>query len=190
MSEHRPGSGRLQLSIIALVFFGPLILATWMYMTGRLAPAGGTNHGALLQPVVNLEGVLPEWPALAPAQGRWLMLYANDSACDDGCRNALFRLRQTHLMIGKDMDRVARVFLHGDVLPDTVFLAEEHPGLISITDNGLMRLLEDKRPAELMPGGIFLVDPLTNLVMYFPPDLDPRDMVADVKHLLRLSHIG
>jgi hypothetical protein len=27
-------------------------------------------------------------------------------------------------------------------------------------------------------------------VMYFRPDLDPADMVDDIKHLLRLSRIG
>jgi hypothetical protein len=34
------------------------------------------------------------------------------------------------------------------------------------------------------------VDPLGNLVMYFPPDLDLRDMVEDIQHLLDLSRIG
>jgi hypothetical protein len=41
-----------------------------------------------------------------------------------------------------------------------------------------------------MPGGVYLIDPLGNLVMYFPPDLDPKDAVRDIKHLLKLSNIG
>jgi hypothetical protein len=47
-----------------------------------------------------------------------------------------------------------------------------------------------KKPDELADGGYFLLDPLGNLVMYFRPDIAPSDMVADIKHLLRLSHIG
>ena len=43
MTEAKTG-GRLQLAIIAFVFFGPLILATWMYMTGRFTPVQTTNH--------------------------------------------------------------------------------------------------------------------------------------------------
>jgi hypothetical protein len=43
---------------------------------------------------------------------------------------------------------------------------------------------------DLPAGGYYLVDPLGNLVMYFRPDLDPSDMVDDIKHLLRLSRIG
>jgi len=34
------------------------------------------------------------------------------------------------------------------------------------------------------------MDPLGNLVMYFVPDVDPSDMVGDIKHLLKLSRIG
>ena len=66
----------------------------------------------------------------------------------------------------------------------------QHAGLITMTDLSLARLLEEKRPAELLPGGSYLIDPLGNLVMYFPPNLDPKEMVGDIKHLLKLSHIG
>jgi len=71
-----------------------------------------------------------------------------------------------------------------------VLLANEHQGLLALQDPDLTRLLNNKRPTGLATGGYFLVDPLGNLVMYFRPDLDPADMVADIEHLLRLSHIG
>ena len=59
-----------------------------------------------------------------------------------------------------------------------------------MNDNDLSLLLERKRPAELHAGGCYLIDPLGNLVMYFPPGLDPKELVGDIKHLLKLSHIG
>ena len=71
-----------------------------------------------------------------------------------------------------------------------MFLEGEHPGLKTINDRALAEYLEERRPKDRMPGGIYLFDPLANLVMYFPPDLEPRDLVDDVKHLLRLSRIG
>jgi hypothetical protein len=80
--------------------------------------------------------------------------------------------------------------LHGASAPDTVFLGGEHPGLITTQDSSLSRLLNNKRPTDLPAGGYFLIDPLGNLVMYFRPDLEPADMVDDIKHLLRLSRIG
>ena len=190
MAGQKPKSGRMQVAVVALVFFGPLILATWMYNTGRFAPEGHSNYGALLEPLVNLEDALPSSPVLPIADNVWLMLYANAAPCEENCREALHKQRQTRLMLGKEMERVVRVFLHGDSSPDTVFLEGEHPGLKTITDKDLGTLLDEKRPNHLVPGGIYLIDPLANLVMYFPPELDPRDVVEDLKHLLKLSRIG
>lgn len=183
--------GRLQLLGIAAVFAVPLALAAWMYyFDNSLAPGSGSNNGALLLPIVSLSDDLAQSEIHNIGSNQWLMLYANNDACDDQCDDALVRLRQTRLMLGKDMQRVKRVFLHGDSLPDTVTLEEQHAGLITMTDNDLNMLLEMKRPAELLPGGCYLIDPLGNLVMYFPPNLDPKEMVGDIKHLLKLSHIG
>jgi cytochrome oxidase Cu insertion factor (SCO1/SenC/PrrC family) len=182
---------RLQLALIAVVFLGPLVVAAWLYNQGDShAPSGRTNHGELLEPFVSVSDHLSALAAAGQQDRSWLLIYANDDRCEDSCRRALYTLRQARLMLGKEMDRVRRVFLHGDTLPDTVFLAEEHPGLITIEDSSLGGLLNNKRPAELPAGGYFLIDPLGNLVMYFQPDLDPAKMVDDIKHLLRLSRIG
>jgi hypothetical protein len=93
-------------------------------------------------------------------------------------------------MLGKEMDRLKRVFLHGVSSPDTVFLADEHAGLTALRDDDLSALLNNKKPATLSSGGYFLMDPLGNLVMYFEPETDPSDMVGDIKRLLNLSRIG
>jgi hypothetical protein len=183
-------SGRLQISIIALVFFGPFILAGWMYMTGRLQPVGRTNHGELLDPVVNLRDAVSDSPLFAAGAAPWRLLYVNEAACDEPCRAALYRMRQIRLMLGKDMDRVDRFFLHGDSLPDKVFLDDQHRGLITISDKNLGELLQERLPKALSSGGIYLVDPRDNLIMYFSPDVPPGDMADDLKHLLGLSQIG
>jgi hypothetical protein len=184
-------SARPQLLLIAFVFFGPLLLAAWMYYGGHFTRAtSGSNHGELLEPLVNLNEEFPDSALLAGSDGRWLLLYAHETNCGESCVAALYTIRQSRLMLGKEQDRLARGFLHGDTPPDTVFLADEHPGLITTQDAGLYRLLNNKKPTETPGGGYFLVDPLGNLVMYFRPDIDPADMVDDIKHLLRLSRIG
>ena len=93
-------------------------------------------------------------------------------------------------MLGKEMDRLERVFLHGEQRPDNLLVAEEHKGLISLQDAPLQLVLENKKPQALAGGGYYLVDPHGNLVMYFDPDIDPREMVDDIKRLLKLSRIG
>ena len=191
MTEAPRKSARLQLLLVAVVFFGPLLVAAWLYYGGYFAESlGRSNHGALLEPIINLGDELPETPLLAQGEEGWLLVYASDQACADECRNALYTIRQSRKMLGKEMDRVSRVFLHGSTPPDTVFLAAEHPGLITIEDASLSGLLENKRPPELPAGGYYLVDPLGNLVLYFRPDIEPSDMVDDIKRLLKLSRIG
>ena len=183
--------GRRQFWLVAFVFLGPLVVAAGLYFLGNpLQPAGRTNHGVLLEPIVNVSTELPESPIHDRGDRAWLRLYANNGPCADSCLDALYTIRQSRLMLGKEMDRVQRVFLHGDTAPDTVFNVEEHQGLITLEDGSLNGLLNKKRPADLPAGGYFLIDPHGNLVMYFRPDLDPAEMVDDIKRLLRLSRIG
>jgi len=190
VSNKLSGGGRLQIGIIALVFFGPMILATWMYSTGKLQPAARTNYGVLIEPIVALEDILSNSTNPDDPQQAWRLLYMNMAVCDATCTEALYRQRQIRLMLGKDMDRISRLFLHGTASTDKVTRSNEDAGLITINNKGLAELLEGKRPSETPAGGIFLIDPLDNLIMYFSPDLTPGDIADDLKHLLELSRIG
>lgn len=189
--EDAPRSGMQQVALLGLVFVLPLALAAVLYFgDSGLAPAGRTNHGTLLEPIVNLGEALPNSPVAGLSEGHWLLIYANDGPCGTACKDSLYTLRQVRLMLGPDMSRLRRVFLHGQIAPDTVRIEDEHPDLITIEDEALGDLLDDQRPRELPPDGYFLVDPLGNLMMYFPPDIVPGDMVDDLEHLLELSRIG
>lgn len=180
-----------QLLLLALAFFLPVLVAAWLYFVARdFAPEGRTNHGALLEPIVRLGEAVPGSATAELAGSDWLLVYVHEGPCESSCRDALYRLRQSRLMLGRDMDRVLRVFLHGPTPPDRVFLEREHPGLAAFEDRETAALLSGKRPQDLEAGGLYLVDPLGNLVMYFPPDLAPGDMVDDIEHLLDVSRIG
>ena len=186
--------GRGTLLLLTVIFFGPLAVAAWFYYGGLLQPAERTNAGRLLEPIVNVDEALGD-ESLArltagASEGKWVLLYRNPGDCGADCEAALYRLRQARLMLGRDMTRLVRVFLHGETAPDTVLIETEHDGLVTITNSGLGNLLDRKKPADLAPGGLFLIDPLGNLVMYFTAELPPEDMVEDIEHLLELSRIG
>jgi hypothetical protein len=179
----------VQLVLIAVLFLGPLLFAGWMYYgSSGLVPEGRSNHGILLEPVRHLADNHANLREVAP--GRWLLVYASDAECDERCRDALFTQQQSRLMLGNDMNRLARVFLHGDTPLDTVFPDEEPGGLITLYRMQLVLDLRSALPRDTAHGGFFLIDPLGNLVMYFEPAMRPRDMVDDIKHLLDLSRIG
>lgn len=187
--------GRGKLILLALIFMAPLALAAWLYYSGSaLTPTGRTNAGTLLEPIVELntdeEAFLSTLPADQLVEGNWLLIYAESGPCGDACRDELVRLRQIRLMLGNDMQRVVRLFLHGENAPDTVWLEEQHPGLITIQNDELMGVLTQSRPSATGPGGLFLVDPLGNLVMHFANTLNPALVLEDIEHLLELSRIG
>ena len=191
MTPKKGSAGRLQLVLIALVFFGPLFLAAGMYFTGAsFQPAGRTNNGDLLQPAIPIADELPDSSLLDNIAGRWLLIYNNSGACEDACKRALYILRQSRLTLGNDMDRLGRVLLRSESAPDTVVPGENYAGTIILIDEALGEWLQDKRPEAAAPGGYFLVDPLGNLVMYFSPEIDPGAMLDDIEHLLELSRIG
>lgn len=191
MSDARPRSGRLQLFLIAAAFIGPLIAAIWLYSAGdSVQPDGRANNGALLEPIINIRDALPASPLHAEQSGRWLLVFSGQGDCGAGCESGLYTIRQLHLMLGRESQRVARIFLHAESPADTVVLADQHEGLITIEDSSLSVLLDSKKPDELAAGGYYLIDPQSNLVMYFQPELEPRVIVEDIKRLLKLSRIG
>jgi hypothetical protein len=163
-------------------------LAAWLYYGGNFSPAARSNHGLLLEPVVHLPD---RHPALIDiAAGQWLLVYTNDSECDEECAEALYVLHQSRLMLGNDMSRLTRVFLHRGSAADKVPYEQQDGGLEILRDANLLRDLWLALPGNTPRDGFFLIDPLGNLVMYFQPALDPREMVDDIKHLLKLSRIG
>jgi hypothetical protein len=187
-TETKRGPARLQLAMIAALFVGPLLLAAWLYNSGGFTPTGRSNHGLLIEPVVHLPD---RHPALTEvARGQWLLIYSTGTACNDDCVATLHAQRQLRLMLGNDMSRVTRVFLQENSTADRVLVDEDDSGLEVLHDNELARDLWLALPDRTPSGGLFLIDPLGNLVMYFQSNLNPRDMVDDIKHLLKLSRIG
>jgi hypothetical protein len=189
-TDTRP-RGRLTLLLIALIFLGPLAFAAWLYYSGdTLQPEGRANHGVLLEPITSLPEAVPGSAMYGLEGNLWKLVYVHTSACEDDCRNGLYTIRQIRLMLGREMDRVERVFLHGDAPLDTLYIQAEHEGLAALGETPLADFLVNRIPPDVPPNGYFLVDPLGNLVLYFPPGINPRDMVSDIKRLLRLSRIG
>jgi hypothetical protein len=90
--------------------------------------------------------------------------------------------------LGRDRERAQRVFLTADIDSPIV----ESPGLT-------IGLLNRDRDAELIQalgvdrlerGRLFVVDPLGNLILSYPPDADQARLLKDLERLLNVSRIG
>ncbi|MCG6870991.1 MAG: SCO family protein [Gammaproteobacteria bacterium] len=187
--------GPLQIVLIGLVFIVP-VLAAFFYQ-----PEGFVNHGELVRPARPLEPF-----ALARAdgtrfdldaiRGRWNLVYFGAAACGAGCQAALYDMRQVRLAQGKDTHRVRNLWVLADTAAPAPGLLAEHPDLEVLSASPVA--LEELRaqfelPAGLpgdVPGRIYVVDPLGNLMMSYPAGADPSGMRKDLVRLLRVSKIG
>ncbi|MBM4195809.1 MAG: hypothetical protein FJ197_01740 [Gammaproteobacteria bacterium] len=185
---------RRTLLLLTLVFLGPVAVAMVLYFTGfQWRPQGTTHHGELYQPARPLANVGFDQPGepgrTRMLQGRWTLIYVGTGACDAGCRQALVEIRQVRRALGRDMERVQRLFVVTQGTPDEAFFAAEHPGLGYTTSAAdvanLVRVIEPRGGHE-----VFLADPLGNVLLRYPAGTGMKGMHADIKHLLKASTIG
>ncbi len=194
--EDARARGRRIFLLIAALFLVPVIVVFGLYYGGIWRPAGSSAKGELIHPARPLEisGLrhADGKPAGADVfQAKWTLLYIGDGACDEACRTALTYGRQTRIAVGKDMDRVHRVFLTTGNCCDQQYLVTEQPGLVALDASSP----EAQKLLAQFPGdqarSLYIVDPLGNLMMrHDATQVINKDLLGDLKKLLKLSHIG
>ena len=190
--------------LLGLLFMAPAFVAWVMHYSteGGWRPEGMTNRGKLVHPARPL--TLPaelrtgEKPLNEYLQGKWTLLYIGDADCEEVCRDNLYKMRQIRVAQNENMYRIQRLFLvRTDVIPATLagHLEAEHPKMEVVPISALQAeqiapdFFVDDVPV-LGAERVFIVDPLGNLMMYYPPGADPSGMRKDLKKLLKYSKIG
>lgn len=185
---------RLIPALVALVFFGPIVVAIILYFSGgkQWLPSGSVAHGILLTPPRMLPtGVMfLNEGKTADFAGKWSLIYVGRGDCDDGCQEALYRTRQVRRALGKEMSRVQRLFISTGGQPNSGFLAADHPGLLVMTDSMASRDAVFAALGEFAEGDVFIADPMGNVVLRFPAGTPMKDMHEDLSLLLKASQIG
>ena len=196
MSLFKKHPGRLQMLLLAALFGQPLTAAIVLHVSGW-RPTGTSHTGVLITPPRQLPAtqfIAPDGKAIAwdtPAR-KWRLVYVAANGCDDQCRALLVVARQVRLAQGKERDRVARSLLvlappAPVAIPAETDLAVLHA---APADVAALRGAFQAPPGAGEANGLFLVDPLHNVMMYYPPDADPSGMRKDLKRLLQVSQIG
>jgi hypothetical protein len=114
------------------------------------------------------------------------------------CEKALYNLRQIRTATGKDRDRVARAILtltsssttdpHLTALLQTDFQGTVHLTVERAVFLQFLKNTVSKNSAQ--EGGIYLVDPLGNILLFYSQAAKPMDIFNDLTHVLKLSNIG
>lgn len=182
---------RTKFLLLIGVFVVPVVAAYLAYFGWR--PAGHGNYGTLLDvaPLQQASGVAHDGTPLdlEALQGKWLMVYVGPAACDAGCAQQLYLMRQTRIAQGKEQSRIERLWVVTDAGAVAPALLQDHPGLRvwRPTESGFAGQFP---AASSGARHIYLVDPLGNLMLRFPADPDAKRMMKDLKLLLKASQIG
>jgi hypothetical protein len=173
-------SARTKLLLIAAACAAPFVLGTLAYLFQWGIGSAG-NYGELIAP-----RLIPG-PPLEALRGKWVLVSFDRAACDEYCERKLYFMRQARKALGKEMDRVERLWL----VTDGAALRADL--LAAIEGTRVIRQMPASFQASF-PGNpqehIYVVDPLGNLMMSFPRDPDPSKLLKDLQRLLKYSRIG
>ncbi len=193
-AAQRTRMGRLKMLLIWAVCAAPVVASYLSYYV--IKPQGRTNHGTLITPpkpmsaekglsFTNLQGQTVAPQAL---QGQWLLVSVAGGACDAACERQLYLQRQLREALGRDKDRVDRVWL----IPDQ---AEVRPALLpALAQAWTLRVDASRLSQWLQPdvgqtlsSHLYLVDPKGDWMMRFPADADPARVKKDLMRLLKAN---
>ena len=187
-------SGRWKMMLVMLVCATPVIASYFTYYVVR--PDGRRNHGELIQPTrplpdvstTALQGQTGRLPAL---KGQWLLVSVAGGACDALCQKHLYLQRQIREGLGKDKDRLDRVWLIPDDAPvaDTLRPALAQATVLRVSAASLAQWLEPA-PGHALADHLYVVDPMGNWMMRFPAGLDlmgAGKAKRDLDRLMRAS---
>jgi len=215
VSQQRRARGILLL--IAGIPAGIMVAATvlwWLVEAGYVdlrSQFGTANHGDLLNPPRSVSGIVFHHDGVAellwkdlPVKWR-LLVVQRGATCDTICEAQLYQTRQIHLALGKDFNRVGRVLLSDTPPADTLFagdsmaapstarsnffpewLAREHQSLTPLT-LPTSRLDELVPEASALPSQWYVVDPAGWIMMSVSDDLHYKDVISDLRFLLKHS---
>ncbi|HYE70012.1 MAG TPA: hypothetical protein VD932_00625 [Aquabacterium sp.] len=191
----RQRSGRLKMLLILLVCAMPVLASYFTYYVVR--PEGkGAAYSALVDPVplpamaaVDLRGQPVPLPEL---KGQWLMVVVGPAAsCAEACEKRLYLQRQLREMLGRERDRVDKLWLITDDAPVAPALASALTGtpamhMLRVSHEAVASWLKPEA-GRALDDHLYLVDPRGDWMLRAPADPDPAKLKRDIDRLLRAA---
>lgn len=194
-AARRTAAGRLKMLLVLLVCALPVIASYFTYYVIR--PDARSNYSELILPVrpvppgLNFVDLQGRNVAASTLRGQWLLVVVAGGACNADCERALWLQRQLRETLGRERERVDKVWLIPDAqspaqrVLDAVGAGGETT-VLRVPSDGLAQWLEPRSGARLEQH-LFIVDPLGHWMMRAPPDPDPAKLKRDLDRLLRAS---
>jgi hypothetical protein len=194
-SRQRTSRGRVLMLLILAACAAPVVASYFTYFV--LRPGQGTGaYGTLIQPTASMPDVAATDAAgagvrLRSLKGQWLLVTVGPAACDAACEKRLYAQRQLREMLGRERDRVDKVWLVTDAAPLRPELAAalsqgEPVRVLRMDAAALLAWLKPAAGATLEQH-LYIVDPMGEWMMRMPVEPDPAKVKRDLERLLRAS---
>ncbi len=120
VTERRTRVGRWKMMLVLAMCAAPVIASYLAYYVIR--PHAQSVFGTLIdpqQPLPDLNGTALDGNQvnLRTLKGQWLLVTVGSGACDAGCQHYLYVQRQVRESLGREKERVDRVWLIDDAAP-------------------------------------------------------------------------
>lgn len=194
VADERTKSGRIKMLLVLLVCAAPVIASYFTYFVIR--PEGRTNYGTLIQPTrtlpeLGLKTLAGEPVASASLKGQWLLVAVGPAACGEACEKRLFMQRQLREMLGRERERLDKLWLvtdGGTPAAPLVQAAAAAPAMqILQADGAAVARWLAPAAGHALEDHLYIVDPLGEWMMRMPADADPKKVKADLDKLMRAS---
>ncbi len=195
VDARRTTRGRLKMLLVLLICAAPVVASYLTYFVIR--PDGRTNYSELIEPMRPIPDALPLTDlggAPVPAQslkGQWLLVVVSGGACDAGCEKHLWIQRQLREALGREKDRLDKVWLIVDAAAPRAATLD---AIRTNTDMTVLRVPAAALAGWLRPAAglavadnLYVVDPMGNWMMRVPNDPEPAKLKRDLEKLLRAS---
>lgn len=171
--------------IIWLMTLVPLLIAWLMAYSGIGLPQATKNNGILMPAGI----VVPE--SLSNIQqGKWGLLVISEQ-CNDLCQQQVYRMQQVYKSMEKHADRLQPIWLAKASSSDDISSSVDiNFNLVNKVNNKEAFRWFNQQIYSWQDQSIWLIDPNGILVMQFQPELSGREIIADIKWLLKASRIG
>ncbi|MHC5347270.1 hypothetical protein [Metapseudomonas furukawaii] len=177
--------GRLQLLLILMVVIGPMVLASAMYKFQFWVPEGRSFHGTLIGNGLTGADIGVQG---AVSGGAWQLLVTAPAGCQADCQQLVYLARQIHIGLGREASRASHSLATTVVPADYAeTLRQEYPQLRRL---GLDAAAYHKAAAAPEGAQLWIVDPHGNLVLRYDGATRGKQILNDLRHLLKLSNIG
>lgn len=194
LQARRTRSGRIKMLLVLAVCAAPVLASYFSYFV--LRPQARSNYGALIEPTRSLPALpLRTLDGLAvdakSLHGQWLLLALGPAECAAECQQRLYLQRQLREMLGRERDRVDKIWLITDAADPPAALqaalrADPSPQVLRVPREALAAWLQPEQ-GHALEDHLYLVDPMGEWMMRWPADPDPARVKRDLERLLRAS---